>query len=295
MNLAKRPLRILRDDRAERRVLGAFRFVDAITGAPVAVAAGIEARFAVIPGLPAPVPVGERAVQIQQNRRGIFVIFRAPFFDAYLATFDNPQPPAELGGDPLGIRVAVTDAGPYYLPREFQIDLPRALDPGAESNVFDPVDVRLFRAPNAPMLDGWAVLRVSVARAATAPRQGLGGVLIRAFRTPRADTDPALGIGMTDWRGTVPGEAVVPVKIPRFRASAGNGAVIETAQDIELEVTRNPQFVGSPGQLPDATPLEAGAHTRLAVPGGTGVTLLRPAAPIRVRAGRELAVGLTMP
>ena len=295
MNLAQRPLRVLLDDRAERRVLGAFRFVDAVTNEPVAVAAGLDARRALIPGLPEAVPIPERSVHIRQNRRGIFVIFRAPFFDTYIATFDNPLPPAELAGGTLGIRVSVTDAGPYYLPREFQVDVPRSLVPDAEGNVFDPLNVRLFRAPNAPMLDGWAVLRVSVGRTATAPRQGLGGVLIRAFRTPRADGDEPIGRGMTDWRGTVPGEAVVPLQVPRFRAGADNGNVIETTHDIELDVTRNPAFTGATGQLPDVARLEAGAHPRLAVPGGEGVELRRPQGPMRIRAGREFAVELTMP
>jgi hypothetical protein len=295
MNLAQRPLRILSDDRAERRVLGAFRFVDAFTNEPVAIAAGVEARFAVIPGIAAPVPVPEQSVQLRQNRRGIFVIFRAPFFDTYIATFDQPQPPEELAGDTLGIRVSVTDAGRFYLPREFQVDVPRSVDPEADDNVFQPVDVRLFRAPNAPLLDGWAVLRVSIARTGATPKERLGGVLIRAFAAPRVADDDPIGVGMTDWRDTVPGEAVVPVKVRRFRGSAGNGRVVETTQDIELEVTRNPLFRGSPGQLPDVLPLESGAHPRLPVPGGTNVTLIRPEAPIRIRAGRETPVALTMP
>ena len=295
MNLEQRALRVLERDRAERRVLGAFRFVDAMTGAPVAVAAAVDARLAVMPGIPTPVPLPEHAVQIRQNRQGIFVIFRAPFFDTYISTFDAPQPPAELTGEVLGIRVSVADAGPHYLPQEFQIDIPRSTDPKAADNVFTPVRVRLYRAPSAPVLDGWAVLRVSVTKPGNAPRQRLGGVLVRAFRANRANGETAIGTGMTDWRGTAVGEAVVPVQVPRFRAGAGNGNVIETTQDLELELTRNPQFVGAPGQQPDAARLDAAAHPLFVVPGSADATLLRPDAPLRVRAGREQVVELTMP
>jgi hypothetical protein len=295
VSLAQRPIRVL-DDRVDRRVLGAIRFVDATTRQPVTAIAKVEARFAMFPGIPVPVPVPDRSIQIRQNRRGWFVIFRAPFFDAYIATFDSPQPPAELGGAQLGLRVDVSDAGPYYLPRQFQVDLPRSLDPAADGNVFDPLDVRLFRAPSSPLLDGWAVVRVSIARTGAGPRQGLGGVLVRAFVPQHAADAQPLGVGMTDWRRTVAGEAVVPIVIPRFRAGDGNGGgVIQTTQDIELEVTRDPQFPRTADDLPDLATLEAGGHPRFVVPGAAETTLVRPDVPLQIRAGRELSVVLTMP
>ena len=84
------------------------------------------------------------------------MIFGAPFFDAYTSAFDDPRAAAGDAVDPLRLRLAVTDAGPHYLPQEFQFDLPRALDPDAADSVFRPQPVALFRAPNASVQDGWA-------------------------------------------------------------------------------------------------------------------------------------------
>ena len=298
MNLALLPHHHV--EAADRRVLGALQFVDAVTGLPIGVPAQVDVRGAEIAGVPVDVALHENAVRLRQNRAGLVVIFSAPFFDAYTSAFEAPAAPPETATDPLRLRLAVVDPGPSYLPQEFFVDLPRALDPDSPGAVFNPVRVGLFRAPNASVLDGWAVLRVRVT-AAGAPATRLPGVLIRVFRAPRAVDDPPIGVGMTDWRGNIIGEALVPVAdIQRFRPGAG-ASVIETDQAIEIEATRHSGFTGGTSALPLASALIAGSGAGLIrppdLPPGSSLQVLLPAAPppFRVQAGREYVVHLAMP
>jgi hypothetical protein len=302
INLELLPRRVI--DTVDRRVLGAFQFVDAVTGLPVVVPARIEVRGAAIGGAPVDEARHEHAIRILQNRRGIAVIFRAPFFDAYTNAFENPVAPAETAANPLRLRLAVVDAGPYYLPQEFLLDLPRALDADAPNNVFEPQPVRLFRAPNAPVQDGWALLRLLATEAGTDPERPLPGVLVRVFRSPRGLNDVPIGEGMTDWRGDITGEALVPILgIQRFRPGDGEN-VIETDEAIVFEATRHSGFSGAAGQLPDVPALLAGTGAGLIRPPGTppGSVLAilnpeptNPPTPLRVQAGREYTVHLAMP
>jgi hypothetical protein len=299
INLELLPRRII--DTVDRRVLGAFQFVDAVTGLPVVVPAQIEVRGATIAGVPQHEARREHAIRIRQNRRGIAVIFRAPLFDTYASAFDDPVPlPVETATDPLRLRLAVVDAGPHYLPQEFHVDLPRALDFDAPDSVFHPQRVRLFRAPNAPVQDGWALLRVLVTSAGN-PAARLPGVLVRVVR---AEDNALIGEGMTDWRGDITGEALVPLPgIQRFRPGSGDD-VIETDEAIAFELARHASFTGAAGQLPDVPALLAGTGTGLIhppdLPPGSSVTVLRPApstppTAMRVQAGREYSVHLAMP
>lgn len=300
MNLELLPRRVI--ETADRRVLGAFQFVDAATALPVVVPAKLEVRGVTLAGAPVDV-LQENSIRIQQNRRGVSVIFRAPFFDTYAGAFIDPQPPPETQTDPLRLRLAVTDAGPYYLPQEFQFDLPRSLDPDAPDSVFRPQEVRLFRAPNAPVQAGWALLRVRVTQAGVDPINPLPGVLVRVFRSPRGGADAPIGEGMTEWRGDVRGEALVPViGVERFRPGSGE-SVIETDQAIEFEATRNAGFTASAGQLPNVPVLLVGTGAGIIrppnLPPGSLLDILRPettpTTPMRVQAGREYVVHLAMP
>jgi len=299
MNLDVLPHR--RIEAADRRVLGAFQFVDAVTALPLVVPATVAVRGATLDGAPVDVALDEHAVRLRQNRSGLFVVFSAPFFDSYTSSFLDPAPPPETAANPLRLRLAVTDAGPYYLPQEFVFDLPGALDPVALDSVFHPLLVGLFRAPNAPVQDGWAVLRVRVTQAGVVPPRPLPGVLVRIFRSPRGIADRPIGVGMTEWRGGVAGDALVPVAdIQRFRPGSGPN-VIETDQAIEFEVSRHSGFRGAVGQLPDVPALMAGTGDGLVrppdQPPASQLEIVRPTTPppIRVQAGREYIVHLAMP
>jgi len=249
MILAPPFLRVV--EHVDRRMLGAFQFVDAVTRLPVAVAAKVEVRRAALVNGAADtgVPLHEGSIQIRQTQSAFHAILRAPFFDAYAASFVDPQDPPETLNRGLRLRLAVTNAGPHYLPREFQFDLPRALDRTDAESVFRPRTVDLFRAPGAPVLGGWSVLRVRVTQVNTGVP--LPGVLVRVFRSPRGTSDLPIGLGMSDWHGDLSGEALVAVAgLSRFRPGVGIN-VFETEQAIHFEATRDTDFSGAADQLPD--------------------------------------------
>ncbi len=282
-----------------RRTLGGFQLVDAVTGLPTVTPARIEVREASFAsaGDPIPVPLSTGSLQIQQTRSGLFAINRAPFFDNYTASFDNPANPPETPlGTSLRLRIAVVEAGPQYLPREFVVDLPRSLDRAAAENIYEPMLVELLRSPGALVLGGWSVVRVSVAQAGT--NQSLPGVMVRVFASPRGAGDSPIGWGMSEWRGDLRGEALVAVAdLARFRAGGGEN-VFETAQEVQLEATRDPTFTGMANQIPDLAILVAAAAPRIirrrSDPPEPDFTLAPPT-PLALRAGRETAVRLTMP
>src|SRR5262245_47029182 len=292
MNLEILPRRIV--EAVDRRALGALQFVDAVTRLPVVGPAHIEVRGATRAGVPLDVALGANAIRILQNRRGVAVILQAPSFETYTSTFLNPaaQP------DPIELRIAVLDAGRSYLPQEFTITLPRSLDPDASGSVFEPVPIGLFRSPDAPVQEGWAVLRVRVVRAGSDPPATLPGVLVRVFASPRGASAP-IGAGLTDWRGTIRGEALVPVVgIQRFRPGSGDN-VIETDLPIEIEVTRDGAFTGAAGQLPNVPAILAASGAGMIrppdLPPGSHLDVLHPeTTPIRLQAGREYVVELAM-
>jgi hypothetical protein len=196
--------------------------------------------------------------------------------------------------DSLQLRFALRDAGPYYLPQEFEFDLPRTLD---DREIFQPLKVPLFRAPGAPAPGGWAILRVQVS---TAQKEPLGGVLVNVFRHPRPANAAPIGRGMSDWRGRLRGEALVAVPdIPRFRASEEPGAVVVSVQEIQFEIVRDSNFTAAPDQFPDGPKLVAGTAgeiTTLRSDAPLGPKLgVVPAVPLKIRAGQEITVVLTPP
>ena len=278
-------------EHVDRRVLGAFQFVDAVTQLPVIVAAQVEARSAGLVG-GGDVPLLKESVRLRQTRSGFWAIMRAPFFDAYEETFENPETPDEVEGTSLRLRIAVADAGPNYLPQEFQFDLPRSL----EDDIFEPLTVQLFRAPGAPVLGGWVVLRV---RVSTAGGDRLGGVLVRVFRHPRQPGDEPIGQGMSEWRGNLRGEALVAVAdIPRFRPGEAD-EVLASTQEIHFAAVQDSNFTGEANQLPDVPKIFSGTADEIVTLRSDApeapVLEVTPAAPLKIRAGQERTVELKLP
>ena len=110
----------------DRRVLGAFRCVDAVTGTSVLNA----------------LSVATSQVLVRPNRSSIYVIFNAPGLDALTAQFDPTLPwPA-----PATFEVSIQDPSRRYLPRRANVEAPRKLPPPV-----DPTQpVRLDQGPERP-------------------------------------------------------------------------------------------------------------------------------------------------
>lgn len=195
----------------QARVLGAIEVVDAITGRRVLT----------------PLAIRTRAMRTVRNAHGLHAVVDADGLSEYAATFDLADlevVPAPLS-HPFDIEIA--DPAGHYLSRRARVHLPRDPDPAHRDqpdSVFQPLPLRLFRAPAAPVLPGWSILRATVYGVdaplgdgepvpADAPR--LPWTLITITEPPALPGDPArvLSLAMTDGRG----EALIGIPgLPRF-------------------------------------------------------------------------------
>jgi hypothetical protein len=294
-----RPHRVV--EHVDRRVMGGFQLVDIHTNLPVRVPADIRLKGATLKaaGGDQKIPVDESSVRLRQNLSGMFVVMPvvmpAHLFEDYGNSFEGPQEPQETHDGPLRLQLAAAEVGPHHLPCEFHLDLPRSLDPDPKKTdtVFFPLVVGLFRAPGSPVNDGWAVLRVRVTRMdAQDPSRDtndpLPGVVLQVFRSPRSTNDHPIGMGMTEWRGRLRGEAIVPVVgLRRFRSGLGSN-VVETEEKVVIEMTRDTRFAGASQEFPDVPRILGNEEGVIHPPQG-------PPSEYTISAGREFVFNLAMP
>ena len=230
----------------DRRVLGAVRFLDAITGTPVRDRLSVTA-----PG-----------IRLIRNRSGDFVIANVLSnldLQAYCSTFVHPTGTPDL--ESVSIQLQVVDPTLRYLPRQRVIRLPRNSNPATENSLFQPVAVQLYRSPIAQTAPGWGVLRATVVNQSTNER--LPWALIRVVQGSPAN----ITLAQADWRG----EALVAVPGLPIRISAtGSDSVLTDEINVTLEVVFDPKLQQiaatadistlidpNPNYVPDADDLEA--------------------------------------
>jgi hypothetical protein len=213
-------LRVL--ENVDRRILGAVRFLDATTHLKIATGLRVQAEMA----------------RLRINRSGLFVIWSSQGLEAHEGTFDSPPVTPAVGFVPVSL--IVSDTASRYLARRCTLPLPRDPDVnhiGLTGSLFQPIDVRLYPAPTAPVLSGWALIRATVKKTGT--DSVLPGALIRVFKT--ADQS-LLASGLSDPRGealvTVPG-----IPVTTF-ADGGGGAVIGTEIDVTIQTIFDPAASG---------------------------------------------------
>ena len=201
--------------RVDRRVLGAFRSVDAASRQHV------QQR----------VRAASTELDIRRNASGFFVVFDAPGLRDLTTQFDvdatKPWPP------PQAFEVWLWPDSYQYLPRRATINMPRKPAPmtdGASSMI--PQDVTLFLGSAAVPGVNWAVVRASVKQGNT--DTGAPWAVLRLVR----DSDSAvLATGMSDRFG----EAVVAV--PGIGVSSnpnGGGPVVTATVDTTLTAYFDP-------------------------------------------------------
>jgi hypothetical protein len=209
----------LKYEMLEQRILGAISFQDATTNVRVRRLLKIETAA---------------GVELVRNRSGYYVIFAAPGFEAYTSSFSEqpvaPDSRAIVAGS-VALELKVSDMKREYLPRRCTVQLP--LDPAtkrpAEGQwLFDPIRIKLYPAPTARTVPGWAIIR------ATVREDGKRNRLPWSLITIRRDGQPeALASGMADHRG----EAFVAVPgLPSAAADEGKGAVMTSEIPVSLEV-----------------------------------------------------------
>src|SRR6185436_801178 len=118
----KKVWRVCKPENANRRVLGALRFVNDVDDTPIRTPLHITT---------APQMVGQASdpkdaapLRMLRNRFGLHVIQTGQGFESYVNVFDPPPtaPPLE----DLIARLRVTDPSGFFLPADFDVRLPRA-------------------------------------------------------------------------------------------------------------------------------------------------------------------------
>jgi hypothetical protein len=202
----------------DRRVLGGFVFVDAITNGLVV----------------DPLRVTSDDLQFRVNYSNVYAIFDAPGFTGLTSQF-NPDPtswpPAR------NFEVTVRDASLHYLPRRVQVQAPQNL-----TAVFTPRQFVLYPSPSAEVAPNWAVVRASVRNAAG---DGLPWAVVRVTRSD----DTVAATGMSDSRG----EALLAVTGLGVQVSASStGAVTETTIPVTAQAWFDPGVLSQPaGWVPN--------------------------------------------
>lgn len=207
----------------DRRVLGAVSFVDATTRLRIT----------------SPLTVEASGLRLIRNRRGLYVITRAPGLNAYTSVFlEQPRPPdaGAVALESVPIELKVSDPRFEHMPRRSTIRLPRDPDPakaGQASSLFTPVEVALFPSPTAGVAPGWAVIRATVREKGT--NKLLPWSLLRVMSNGGAPR--LLALTIADNRG----EALVAVPgIPITTFGETEGAVVATELDATVEVVFDP-------------------------------------------------------
>ena len=259
-------------ERADRRVLGALRCVDATT----------------LMTIDEPLAISAPGARLLRNLSGLYVIHGWTRLQTHEGAFDAPPVSPAVGSDSLVLEVR--DPSGRYLSRRVAVLLPR--DPTPENmespgSLFRPVVVPMYPAPSAPAGANWVELRATVRE--TASGDGLGGALLRVVSGGNV-----LARGLTDWRG----EAFIPVAgVPITTWSTEPGAVVVTEIAASLECcfdpgmgTRTPAANLRAGLAPLSLPLadpQAIEDGRAALPQSTE--------PVVLAAGRAFSVSISIP
>ena len=202
-------------ERFDTRILGAVEFVDAITRQP----------------LSRPVKITSQEIRFRRNRSGRYVVVGATgVTEAFTQSFPDPAAAPTVGS--LTRTASVEDPGGEYLPRVFNLKLPRDPDPAnaaSAESIFRPVAVPLFPTPARAADPNWSLIRITV-RDAAAPKPHLTGAIVRVTRAADPKIDAA---GITDRNG----ECVVAIPgVPFFVVNAEGTEVVAKSLDAELKV-----------------------------------------------------------
>ena len=194
----------------DRRVLGALRLQDELTGL----------------ALQRPLQLASDRLVLKQNRQGDYVIFDVlggAELHEHTVIFSNP--PTVPLVESVSIDVTISDPLGEYLPRRYQLQLPRNSDPQSSVAVVKPILIPLYRSPSARTEPNWAVIRATLLDQTTLQR--LPWAVVNVVRNGTTTS------AMSDWRG----EALIAVPgIPVTTWDAGGGAVLATEVDARLDV-----------------------------------------------------------
>jgi hypothetical protein len=270
---------LMRPENIDRRVLGAFVCVDAVTGSALA----------------NPIPASAPRWRLRQNRNGVYVIFDGPGMRPFTTQF---TPDITWPATPTPFEVTLRDPNRRYLPRRANVGAPMkvpvippapagsATNPSViaalndPSAIFNPQRVPLYPSPSAPIAPNWAVIHASVVRSVIAPPQGLPWAVLQVVR----DSDKAvLATGLSD----ASGEALLAViGLSRKVNTSGVGPVTLTTVAVTITAFFDPAVLTQPSSwIPNPDDI----LTNLANP-----ALKSASQPVQLESGQELSMSFAI-
>lgn len=240
--MKRRTIRV--NETVDRRVLGALRCVDQVTG-----------RM-----LKRPLRISGQGLKFFPNRSFFQVISYAEGLALHLDAFE--EPPDTPAPRTLDFNISIQDPSGEYLERLFAFQLPRVPNEAAEHSLFNPIDVAMFASPAARLSPNWSIIRASIYDFADPEAENpVPGALLRILDSG----DRLLMSGLSDQRGEA---AVIIPGIPITSFSLGaeppgepepdadgewlaSGPVIETQTPVTLEVIVRPgaPWPVNPGEM----------------------------------------------
>ena len=226
-------------ENCDRRVLGGFQCVDAITLGSI-----IE-----------PLKVSSSQLLLRPNRSGVYAVWDAPGLRKY-TSFDPLLP----WPDPTAFEIAIEDPSLFYLPRRGNIQVPQPLPAGAtppqapftvstdQAIAYGPQTLALYRGPSASVAPNWAVVRASVTSNSTPPVRLPWAVLQVLSGSPPVNGARPMATGIADRNG----EALLAVPGLGLQVSSSSGGpVTETTTQATVHVWFDPSILS---QSPDWVP-----------------------------------------
>jgi len=218
-------------ENVDRRILGAFVCVDAITGNTV------------VPAIPVSAPQWT----VKPNRSGVYVIFNGPGFNSLTGEFipSGTWPPS------VPFEVFLQDPSLRYLPRRARVNAPLSVPvyppvPSPPTGVFAPQQVPVYPSPAGVIGPNWATIHASVTRHGSTPQTGLPWAVLRVTR----DSDSkVLATGLSDLNG----EALLAVVGLTVQANTGGSGPV-TVSTVAATVTAffDPSALNQPtGWIPN--------------------------------------------
>lgn len=252
-------------ENVDRRVLGAFVCVDAITG------------NSVVPAIPVSAPQWS----VKPNHSGVYVIFDGPGFDLKTGEFV----PTGDWSEQATLEVSLQDPNMRYLPRRATMKAPFAVPsyppvPNPPTGVFAPLKISVYPSPAGVIGPNWATIHASVVRQGTTPPQGLPWAVLRVVQN---SNHAVLATGQTDLNG----EALLAVVGLTVQANTG-GAGPVTISTIAATITAyfDPSVLGQPaGWIPNPDDI----LTNLSNP-----ALKSSNKPVELTSGQEMALSFAI-
>ncbi len=249
----------------DRRVLGAFVCVDAITGSSV------------VPAVPVTAPLWT----VSPNRSGIYVIFGGPGLDLLTGQFI----PSGTWPAPVTFEVSLQDPSLRYLPRRANVQAPLAAPaippiPATPAGVFAPQQVTLYPSPAAAFGPNWATIHVSVTQSGTTPVRGLPWAILQVVNT---SDNSVLATGQTDTNG----EALLAVIGLTVQANtSGSGPVTTSTVAATVTAYFDPSNMTQPsGWIPNPDDILNDL---------TNPALISSSQPVNLSSGQELSMSFAL-